>query len=123
MVEQLSLPKSNNNLATHLAQAIENSPTAQILQLLCERREAILSLAAQYGASNIRIFGSLARQEAHTDSDVDFLMDLDFRRGLLNRIALIQALEDLLGRKVDVASSENLHDSIREQVLKEAFHL
>lgn len=46
--------------------------------------------AAQYGAPNIRIFGSLARQEAHTDSDVDFLMDLDFRRGLLNRIALMQ---------------------------------
>jgi ribosomal protein S15P/S13E len=74
MVEQLSLTKSNNNLATHLAQAIKNSPTAQILQLLSERREAILSLATEHEASNVRIFGSLARQQAHPNSDVDFLM-------------------------------------------------
>lgn len=108
---------------THLALAVQGSPTASILQLLKEKRETILILAAQHGASNIRIFGSLARHEAHADSDIDFLMDLESGRSLLNRIALIQVLEDLLGYKVDVASPRNLHESIREQVLKEAIPL
>jgi predicted nucleotidyltransferase len=123
MVEQISLQKSKNNLATHLALAVGYSPTAEILQLIYDKREAILTIAAIHGASNIRIFGSLARHEANLDSDIDFLMNLESGRSLLNRIALIQALEDLLERKVDVASPENLHNAIREQVLKEAIPL
>jgi uncharacterized protein len=124
MLEPVSLPEnSTSHLAAHLALAIENSPTAQILHLIHERRDMILTLAARYGASNIRIFGSLARHEAHADSDIDFLMNLESGRSLLNRIALIQALEDLLGRKVDVASPESLHDAIRERVLSEAIPL
>jgi predicted nucleotidyltransferase len=74
--------------------------TKKILQ---EKRVEILKIAAQYGASNVRIFGSVARGEATADSDIDFLMDIQAGRSLLNRIALIQDLEDLLGCKVDVA--------------------
>ena len=92
-------------------------------ELLQEKRIEILKIAAQYGGSNVRIFGSVARGEATADSDIDFLMDIQAGRSLLNRIALIQDLEDLLGCKVDVAKPEILHESIREQVLKEAIHL
>ncbi len=92
-------------------------------ELLQEKRVEILKIAAQYGASNVRIFGSVARGEATADSDIDFLMDIQAGRSLLNRIALIQDLEDLLGCKVDVAKPEILHENIREQVLKEAIHL
>ncbi len=94
-----------------------------IEELLSQKREEILTLAAKYGASNVRVFGSVARGEATDKSDVDFLMDIESGRSLLNRIALIQELEDLLGCKVDVAKPEILHECIRERVLREAVPL
>lgn len=95
----------------------------EIRELLQEKREEILKIAAHYGASNVRIFGSVARGEATVDSDIDFLMDIQSGRILLNRIALIQDLEDLLDRRVNVAKPEILHERIRERVLSEAIPL
>jgi len=92
-------------------------------ELLREKREEILKIAAKHGAYNVRIFGSVARGEARADSDVDFLVEIEQGRNLLDRIALIQDLEALLGRKVDVAKPKNLHECIREKVLKEAVPL
>jgi len=92
-------------------------------ELLREKREEILKIAAKHGAYNVRIFGSVARGEATADSDVDFLVEIEQGRNLLDRIALIQDLEALLGRKVDVAKPKNLHECIREKVLKEAVPL
>lgn len=94
-----------------------------IYELLKAKREEILSIAAQHGASNVRIFGSVARGEAREDSDVDFLVNLEHGRSLLDRIGLIQDLSDLLGRKVDVATEKALREHIRERVLKQAIPL
>jgi len=76
-----------------------------------------------YGASNVRIFGSVARGEAKPDSDVDFLVELESSRSLLDHVALIQDLEDLLGRKVDVATDKGLRERFRDRILKEALPL
>ncbi|MCY7390863.1 MAG: nucleotidyltransferase domain-containing protein, partial [Leptolyngbyaceae cyanobacterium CAN_BIN12] len=65
----------------------------------------------------------VARGEARPNSDVDFLVNIEKGRNLLDRISLIQDLEDLLNRKVDVAESENLHRYIRDRVLREAIDL
>ena len=65
-------------------------------------REEILRIAAQYRVHSVRVFGSVARGEARPDSDVDFLVEIDPKRTLLDQIALMQSLEELLGRKVDV---------------------
>lgn len=92
-------------------------------ELLADKREQILAIAAQHGAYNVRVFGSVARGEAQADSDVDFLVEIEESRSLLDRIALIQDLQDLLGRKVDVAKIQNLHRLIRDRVLKEAIAL
>lgn len=94
-----------------------------IYELLAEKREEILAIAAKYGASNLRIFGSVARGEAREDSDIDFLVEIESSRSLLDRIALMQELEDLLMRKVDVVKLENLHQQIYERILKEAVAL
>jgi len=91
-----------------------------INEILKAYREEILRIAAEYGAHNVRVFGSVARGEARHDSDVDFLVELEPQRTLLDQIALIQSLEALLGRKVDVAETENLHELIRDKVLREA---
>jgi len=94
-----------------------------IPELLQERREDILRIAAQHGASNVRIFGSVARGETRPDSDVDFLVELEPSRSLLDRIALIQDLEDLLGKKVDVATERGLRQCLRDRILNEALLL
>jgi len=52
--------------------------------LLIQKRDEILSLAERRGASNVRVFGSVARDEARADSDVEFLVDLDPDRSLLD---------------------------------------
>lgn len=93
------------------------------IESLKANQAKILALADKYGASNVRIFGSVARGEARADSDVDFLIDLEPGRSLLDHIGLKQDLEDLLGRSVDVAETITLHDLIRDRVLKDAIAL
>jgi hypothetical protein len=93
-------------------------------QLLQEKREEILSIAAKHGAYNLRIFGSVARGEETEASDIDFLIDYD-----LEKISawfpggLILDLETLLNRKVDVVTTQSLHDLIRDKVFNEAVPL
>jgi len=87
------------------------------------RRKEILRIAARHGAHNVRLFGSVVRGEAATDSDVDFLVRLDDDRSLIDHIALIRELEDLIGRRVDVVTEDALHRVIRARVLAEGVPL
>jgi len=91
--------------------------------LLQEKRQQILDIVTQYGASNVRIFGSVARGEETPESDIDFLVELPQDSTLLDQIALIQSLEDLLGCKIDLAEPDSLHHLIKEKVLQEAIPL
>lgn len=93
------------------------------LKTLLNQREQILQISAKYGASNIQLFGSVARQENTSESDIDFLVELDSQRTLLDQIALIQDLEELLGCRVDVVEPDCLHEAIRSKVLQEAIPL
>ena len=88
--------------------------------LVQQRRADILRLAAEHGARNVRVFGSFARGESRSDSDLDLLVELEDGRTLLDQIALLQDLEDLLGRKVDVVTERALHRLIHERILREA---
>lgn len=92
-------------------------------KILQDKREEILRIAGAHGARNVRVFGSVSRGEAGTESDVDLLVKLDPGRSLLDLIAIKQELEDLLGREVDVVTEEAVSPYIREQVLKEAVSL
>lgn len=91
-----------------------------IEELLKEKREEILQIAAKHGAINVRIFGSVARGEADADSDVDFLIDLGEDLSPWFPVRLIRDLESLLGRKVDVVTENGLKTRIRDRVLQEA---
>ncbi len=88
--------------------------------LITNNREAIKEIARRYNASNIRVFGSMARGDAGPDSDVDILADLDANTSLLDRIALTQEIEDLLGRKIDLVTPDKLHRVIKDKIIKEA---
>lgn len=88
-----------------------------------EKREAILHLAALHGATRVRLIGSFARGEARPDSDVDLLVTWKEGSSLLDQAALMLELEDLLGRKVDIASDGWVKPSIRESVYRDAIAL
>ena len=94
-----------------------------IAEVLRAKREEILRIAAQHGARNVRIFGSVARGEAKVDSDVDVLVDLEPGRSLLEHAALMLELEELLRCKVDVATERGLRARVRDRVLREAVPL
>ncbi len=91
-----------------------------LVNLLRLKREAILQIAAKNGAKSVRVFGSVARGEAREDSDVDFLVEFDEDRSLLDQSRLILDLEVLLDRKVHVLTPGSLHSLIRDQVMAEA---
>lgn len=92
-------------------------------ELLKEKREDILRIAAQHGAYNVRVFGSVARGEASAESDIDFLIDVRANHSRWFPGGLLADLEDLLGCKVDIVTENGLHRLIRERVLKEAVPL
>ena len=92
-------------------------------QLVKEKREEILQIAAKHGAYNVRVFGSVARGEAGPDSDVDLLIADGPGRTPFFPGGLVADLEDLLGCHVDVATEKGLHWFIKEHVLKEAVPL
>lgn len=72
--------------------------------VLRARRDEILAIATLHGATNVRVFGSVVRGEVGPDSDVDFLVDLEGGRSLLDLAKLLVDLEHLLQRRVDVVT-------------------
>jgi predicted nucleotidyltransferase len=94
-----------------------------VAELLRVKREDVLRVAARHGARSVRVFGSAARGEAEPSSDVDFLVELEEGRSLLDLVGLRQDLEELLERPVDVVEPEGLHWYIRDKVLREAIPL
>ena len=97
--------------------------TIRTLEDLRRRRPEIMALARRYRSNGIAVFGSCARGDMQPDSDIDFLVDFepDFR--LTDVIRLMQGLEKMLGRKVDVVPKETLRDELRPYVLKEVQEL
>ena len=89
-------------------------------QLLKSRRTEILELAAQHGAYNVRVFGSVARGDARPGSDIDFLVNLEAGRSLLDLARLLRRLESLLDCPVDVMTEAGLRPRLRPQILEEA---
>ena len=93
------------------------------LESIREKRNEIKKITSQYGAHHIRIFGSIANHVSSADSDVDFLIDLDKGRSLLDLGGLQMDLQKLLGCKVDLVTEKGLHWYLKDKILKEAKEL
>lgn len=93
------------------------------LPSLRAQREAIIRLAATYGASNVRVFGSLARGDERSDSDIDLLVDMAPEQSLLAWSGFWQELEVMIGSKIDLAVSTDLRPEVKRAVLAEAVPL
>lgn len=86
----------------------------EILRRLSERRAELRRL----GARRLGLFGSFAREEAGSESDVDLLVDLD-HHGFDRYMDLKLYLEDLLGRRVDLVLRDRIKPTLRERILRD----
>jgi len=93
------------------------------IEFLKDKREIILRIAARHGASNVRVFGSIVRSEADSESDLDLLVTMEPGRSYLDLVALWQDLEDELGCKVDVITDGGISPYLRDSILEEAIPL
>jgi predicted nucleotidyltransferase len=86
-------------------------------------REEIVHLAERFGVRNIRVFGSVARGEATSDSDLDLLVDVDRGHGYIDMAGFALGVEDQLDVFTQVATPQGLKLRIRDRVLREAVPL
>ncbi len=91
-----------------------------LAELIAAKWYEILALADKYGATDGRVFGSVAKGTAGPASDLDLLVKLAADRSLLDLAALTQDLQDLLGCKVEVVSEDGLYWLLRWRILREA---
>lgn len=89
-------------------------------EVLQKRRNEILAVARQHGIGNMRVFGSVARGEETPQSDIDFLVELEKGRTVLDLGGALIKLQELLGRKVDIVTERGLHWYLHDKITKEA---
>lgn len=122
-VPKWSVPWENGMLRTGGSNVTARpaSDIAPSLGLLRERQAEIRAVAAKHGASNIRVYGSVARGQARPESDIDLLVDMEEGRSLLDLAALHLELEELLGFPVEIGT--DVKPRLRHRVRAEAVSL
>ena len=92
-------------------------------EILRQKREDIQRIATNHGVTNIRVFGSVARDQPRQDSDIDLLIEVGPTVSSWFPAGLILDLENLLGCRVEVVTEKSLNPHIRERVLREAVQI
>ena len=98
-------------------------PDTPLGRRLRRHRRAVIDCAARRGASNVRVFGSVARGEDSDQSDVDLLVDLRSDVGLVALSGLAREIGEIIGVDVDVVPADSLKPAVRERALAEAIPL
>jgi uncharacterized protein len=119
-VKALALAFSPERAGAPMVALHENPPTMRCAEALRILREHSDVLRRDHHVGTISIFGSVARDEAHANSDVDVLVEFDRPVGLFDFIGLQMHLTEILGCKVDLATPDALHHRMREKILSEA---
>lgn len=94
-----------------------------IVDQIVNKRKEIISTCKKFGATNVRVFGSCARDDYNESSDVDILVDFERDWDLGTLFELQTELEKLLGRKVDLGTESMLRPRVRNSILSEAIAL
>lgn len=89
-------------------------------EALATHRGKLLAIAAGHGASNLRVFGSVAKGADKEGSDIDLLVDIRRGTSLFDLVGMQQDFEDVLGMKVDLLTEPELHPELKERILSEA---
>ena len=91
-------------------------------QDVLQRLRASQVALAKYHVASLALFGSVARNEAKPESDIDILVEFCQPVGLFEFVRLKRQLESILGRPVDLVTPDALRDSMRAQILDEAIY-
>lgn len=91
--------------------------------LVEKHRRGLKALALRHGLRNVHVFGSMAREDARADSDVDLLVDVPAGTSAFVLGEMLMDAQDLLGRRVDIVTRSSLNPVLRERVLREAQRL
>lgn len=94
-------------------------PLMRPSEALAAKRDEVLAIAAAHGASNLRVFGSVAKGLDTEDSDLDLLVDIHPDISLFQYVGLQLDIAEALGIKVDLCTEDELHPKLRERVLAE----
>lgn len=105
------------------ALSLDTEPPVRPLPGLAQHRDAVLHILHEAGMREVRVFGSVARGEATADSDVDLLVQVPDRVGLLTLLEVQGLLQRLLGVSVDLVPEASLRSDVRPAVLREAVPL
>jgi predicted nucleotidyltransferase len=92
-------------------------------KILIEKREDSLRIAAKHGVSRIRVFGSAARGESRSESDLDLLVEVTGPTTPWFPGGLVAELEEFLGRRVDIVEPDGIRESLRREILQDAVPL
>lgn len=91
--------------------------------LVEKHRNELKALALRHGLRDVHVFGSMARDDARADSDVDLLVDVPPGTSAFVLGAMLMDAQDLLGRRVDIVTRSSLNPVLRERVLRDAQRL
>ncbi|MGP1680030.1 MAG: nucleotidyltransferase family protein [Burkholderiales bacterium] len=89
-------------------------------EALAAHRGKLLAIAAGHGASNLRVFGSVAKGLDREGSDIDLLVDVRSGTSLFQFAGLVIDFEEALGVKVDLCTEAQLHPKLKNRILAEA---
>jgi predicted nucleotidyltransferase len=92
-------------------------------EIVGDKRQAVVDLAAKHGAFNVRVVGSVARGEARPDSDVDLLMTIPGPRSIFDLVGLWLDMQELLGRAVSIIPDSAADEDFIRSVLEDAVPL
>ncbi len=90
----------------------------EALRILAEHHDEI----AAFGVKSLAIFGSVARNEAGPDSDVDILVEFNRPIGMFGFLDFKEYLESILGQTVDLVMRDAVKPRLRDRILAEAVH-
>ncbi|MGI9229088.1 MAG: nucleotidyltransferase family protein [Gammaproteobacteria bacterium] len=104
-------------------QGASNHRTPKFAPLIEKNSDRILALARKYGVCNVRVFGSMAKNESGPQSDIDLLVELEEGRTGLALGGFLAGVAELTQRKVGVVTEKSIHIRMRDKILKEAVPL
>ena len=90
------------------------------MKLSNEIREKIIEILKQYGIKRISVFGSYARGDATTESDIDLIVEFPESTSLLDHVGMEIELSELLNKKIDILSQNGISPYIKDKILEEA---
>jgi len=123
-IEVVKRLSSQNNKSRYIVDLIEKDLGRKTILTIKQIKDAIIPVLNKYGITEIYLFGSYARGEATTSSDVDIYCDSGNLKSLLDEVSVCDDLKEALGKDVDIVFSDSeMHEYFRKEMTKDLIKL